>query len=818
MADFVFGDFSEQETEKFFGHDKQCVKINEPEFPWATDDCMTTTIEFGFDVPSVISPSNVAAVSYPIYNSCNGSSSHQESTSSALTSPPYSSKSSSVENLKITKQSSSSRNHHHSDRKLKKKRPPNYYRQEYQQMLEQSTLHQQQFNGQNDETTPIQMRSNEQTPQLEQNSNESNLLLLSSNDDRYISCDQWVHSTMKHQIINNDDDQSSSKQSTNDDDDMDSDGPGTTTDTDNDNDLLQSTSTTRPSYPVNIIPSDQQSENKSNQNSSQHLLSTPNQLTNDLNIYSTSVASGASIETLKPSNNLSSPLSSPNKQNDLPKLKPTSWADLFRSQTASPTPSSSSSSNTQTSLSQQIQHTTSPIKKSQTVPTSNLTTSSLSGTQISTTLPPQPTATQQQNGNITPKTNINNFYSKPNYHVYNSNGLESKSLEDYFSKCEVRPSAMAIKPRGLTNKNNYCYINATFQALLSCPAFFNVMKYVPLKEDPVDHNVPCIKAVHSFVNQFEKMDRSKSNSANHKDIICGQPFDPVDILQEIARLRNVSLDIVKTKQEDAHELLCQLLSELHEEICSILYNTAINKNDESVTTSDVTAIQSAHNGEEKSEDWLQVGKRNRTHVLRTNEIRKSLIADIFAGKFRSTVHITGNQKSVIHEPFFTLSLDIKDPKITSLDEALMRFCEQSTLSDYIDSKTRQNVHTNKTMLIEQLPPILIIHLKCFLCDESDGTKKINKSISYTVNLTLPKNILTEQARKHSYDRYKLFAVEYHRGERASDGHYITDVFHPGLQGWLRYDDADVHVVTSSQVMNSSAEKLTPYLLFYRRGD
>jgi ubiquitin carboxyl-terminal hydrolase 10 len=43
------------------------------------------------------------------------------------------------------------------------------------------------------------------------------------------------------------------------------------------------------------------------------------------------------------------------------------------------------------------------------------------------------------------------------------------------------------------------------------------------------------------------------------------------------------------------------------------------------------------------------------------------------------------------------------------------------------------------MLIEQLPPILIIHLKCFLYDESDGTKKVNKSINYTVNLTLPKS-------------------------------------------------------------------------------
>lgn len=80
------------------------------------------------------------------------------------------------------------------------------------------------------------------------------------------------------------------------------------------------------------------------------------------------------------------------------------------------------------------------------------------------------------------------------------------------------------------------------------------------------------------------------------------------------------------------------------------------------------------------------------------------------------------------------------------------------------------------------------------------------------------DILTEQARKHSTDRYKLFAVEYHKGDRANDGYYLTDVFHPGLQGWIRYQDSNVHVVTSSEVMNCSTEKLTPYLLFYRRGD
>jgi hypothetical protein len=33
LKDFVFGDFSEQEAEKLFGHDKQGVKVNQISFP-----------------------------------------------------------------------------------------------------------------------------------------------------------------------------------------------------------------------------------------------------------------------------------------------------------------------------------------------------------------------------------------------------------------------------------------------------------------------------------------------------------------------------------------------------------------------------------------------------------------------------------------------------------------------------------------------------------------------------------------------------------------------------------------------------------------
>jgi hypothetical protein len=82
---------------------------------------------------------------------------------------------------------------------------------------------------------------------------------------------------------------------------------------------------------------------------------------------------------------------------------------------------------------------------------------------------------------------------------------------------------------------------------------------------------------HAFVNQFEKMDRSKSSTSSHKDIVCGAPFEPIEVLQELSRLRHLPIELIKSKQEDAHELLCQLLSEIHDEICQILYPSS-NKN------------------------------------------------------------------------------------------------------------------------------------------------------------------------------------------------------------------------------------------------
>lgn len=58
---------------------------------------------------------------------------------------------------------------------------------------------------------------------------------------------------------------------------------------------------------------------------------------------------------------------------------------------------------------------------------------------------------------------------------------------------------------------------------------------------------------------------------------------------------------------------------------------------------------------------------------------------------------------------------------------------------------------------------------------------------------------------------------YHDGKEAYIGHYITDAFHVGYGGWVRYDDSTVRGVPESHVLRPRAPRM-PYLLYYRRCD
>jgi len=73
-----------------------------------------------------------------------------------------------------------------------------------------------------------------------------------------------------------------------------------------------------------------------------------------------------------------------------------------------------------------------------------------------------------------------------------------KAMGNILKQCELKHSAPALQPRGIRNKQSWCYINATLQALLACPPFYNLIKSIFQKIKSSNQNmksVPCIAAL-----------------------------------------------------------------------------------------------------------------------------------------------------------------------------------------------------------------------------------------------------------------------------------------------------------------------------------
>lgn len=156
------------------------------------------------------------------------------------------------------------------------------------------------------------------------------------------------------------------------------------------------------------------------------------------------------------------------------------------------------------------------------------------------------------------------------------------------------------------------------------------------------------------------------------------------------------------------------------------------------------------------------------------------------------------------------------------------------------------------MLIEALPPVLVLHLKRFLYDTTArGVVKIGKSVQFTPELEIPLgtclsfllsqlklripcgvDIMAPARRPAQPARYTLYGVLYHHGVSAGGGHYTLHVLHPNRDGsargsgnnsgeaWLHIDDETVSAVRHEDVFgvhdNDRADDRCAYLLFYRR--
>jgi ubiquitin carboxyl-terminal hydrolase 10 len=153
---------------------------------------------------------------------------------------------------------------------------------------------------------------------------------------------------------------------------------------------------------------------------------------------------------------------------------------------------------------------------------------------------------------------------------------------------------------------------------------------------------------------------------------------------------------------------------------------------------------------------------------------------------------------------------------------------------------------SQQVLLEALPPVLVVHLKRILYDSAtDGTNKTSKPVRFAPELEIPPGtifpipfsvsakaetprpeIMAPVAEKSAESvNYKLYGVLYRHGKSACSGHYTIDVLHSNGDSssggtWLHIDDEAVSEVRHEEMFgghgNEQWDDRCAYMLFYCR--
>ncbi|KAM0918434.1 hypothetical protein ACQ4PT_008968 [Festuca glaucescens] len=303
---------------------------------------------------------------------------------------------------------------------------------------------------------------------------------------------------------------------------------------------------------------------------------------------------------------------------------------------------------------------------------------------------------------------------------------------------------------GLQNLGNTCYLNSVLQCLTYTEPFAAYLRSGRHKSSCRTAGFCALCALQNHVNTALQS--------------TGKIVTPSQIVKN---LRCISRSFRNSRQEDAHELMVNLLESMHK--CCL---------PSGVPSESASAYE------------------------------KSLVHKIFGGRLRSQVKCT----RCLHcsnkfDPFLDLSLDIG--KATTLVRALENFTEDELLDggkkQYQCERCRQKVVAKKRFTIDRAPNVLTVHLKRF--SPFNPREKIDKKVDFQPVLDLEPFVSDSKGADY---KYSLYGVLVHAGWSTQSGHYYCYV-RTSSGMWHNLDDNQVRQVCEADVLKQKA-----YMLFYVR--
>uniref|UniRef100_A0A0E0DY00 Ubiquitin carboxyl-terminal hydrolase n=1 Tax=Oryza meridionalis TaxID=40149 RepID=A0A0E0DY00_9ORYZ len=313
----------------------------------------------------------------------------------------------------------------------------------------------------------------------------------------------------------------------------------------------------------------------------------------------------------------------------------------------------------------------------------------------------------------------------------------------------LNPDAVSVGA-GLQNLGNTCYLNSVLQCLTYTEPFAAYLQ-------SGKHKSSCRTAGFCALCALQ----------NHVKTALQSTGKIVTPSQIVKNLRCISRSFRNSRQEDAHELMVNLLESMHK--CCL---------PSGVPSESPSAYE------------------------------KSLVHKIFGGRLRSQVKCTQcSHCSNKFDPFLDLSLDIG--KATSLVRALQNFTAEELLDggekQYQCQRCRKKVVAKKKFTIDKAPYVLTIHLKRF--SPFNPREKIDKKVDFQPMLDL-KPFISDS--KGADFKYSLYGVLVHAGWNTQSGHYYCFV-RTSSGMWHNLDDNQVRQVREADVLRQKA-----YMLFYVR--